>query len=69
MRVPYVIGNQSHRLADILGGLLREHQERSLDVVTAYLPAGGFGFIRDGLLGLGNFRLPLGTDDRAGAGR
>ena len=28
MRIPYVIDNQSHRLADILGGLLREHQGR-----------------------------------------
>ena len=66
MRVPYVIDNQSHRLADILGGLLREHQGRSLDVATAYFTVGGFGLIKDGLLELGNFRLLLGAEPSAG---
>jgi superfamily II DNA or RNA helicase len=66
MRVPYVIDNQSHRLADILGGLLREHQGRSLDVATAYFTVGGFGLIKDGLLGLGNFRLLLGAEPTTG---
>jgi superfamily II DNA or RNA helicase len=66
MRVPYVIDNQSHRLTDILGGLLREHQGRSLDVATAYFTVGGFGLIRDGLLDLGNFRLLLGAEPTTG---
>ncbi len=66
MRVPYVIDNQSHRLADILGGLLREHQGRSLDVATAYFTVGGFGLIKDGLLKLGNFRLLLGAEPASG---
>jgi len=66
MRVPYVIDNQSHRLADILAGLLREHQGRSLDVATAYFTVGGFGLLKDGLLGLGNFRLLLGAEPTSG---
>ena len=66
MRVPYVIDNQSHRLADILAGLLREHQGRSLDVATAYFTVGGFGLIKEGLLGLGNFRLLLGAEPASG---
>jgi hypothetical protein len=36
MKLPYVIDNQAHRLADILSGLLAEHKDRSLDVATAY---------------------------------
>lgn len=66
MRVPYVIDNESHRLAEILGALLHEHQGRSLDVATAYFTVGGFGLIRDGLLGLGNFRLLLGAEPTRG---
>ncbi len=66
MRVPYVIDNQSYQLAKILGGLLREHQGRSLDVATAYFTVGGFGLIKDGLVGLGNFRLLLGAEPSTG---
>ena len=42
MKLPYVIGNQTHVLADILKGLLTEHKGRSLDVATAFT-AGGDG--------------------------
>ena len=66
MHVPYVIDNQSHRMADILVALLREHQGRSLDVATAYFTVGGFGLIKDGLLRLGNFRLLLGAEPASG---
>ncbi len=62
MHLSYVIDNQTHRLAGILGALLREHQGRSLDAATAYFTVGGFGLIKDGLLGLGNFRLLLGAE-------
>lgn len=34
MRIPYVIDNQTYRLADILNALLAEHQGWSLDVAT-----------------------------------
>jgi len=66
MKIPYVIDNQAHRLADLLNELLGRHQGRSLDVATAYFTAGGFGLIKDGLLGLGNFRLLLGAEPTTG---
>ncbi|MBI2088612.1 MAG: hypothetical protein HYT78_07690 [Deltaproteobacteria bacterium] len=52
MKLPYVIDNQAHRLADILKGLLAEHKGRSLDVATAYFTVGGFALIKRGLLTL-----------------
>jgi superfamily II DNA or RNA helicase len=66
VRLPYVIDNQEHRLADILNGLLAEHGERSLDVATAYFTVGGFELLREKMLGLGNFRLLLGAEPTAG---
>jgi len=36
VKLPYVIDNLTHRLADILTGLLAEYKGRSLDVATAY---------------------------------
>jgi hypothetical protein len=36
MKIPYVIDNQTHRLANSLNELLAEHRGRSLDVATAY---------------------------------
>lgn len=66
MRIPYVIDNQSHRLADVLNALLTEHEGRSLDAATAYLTVGGFGLLKEGLLGLGNFRLLLGAEPISG---
>jgi len=62
MRLPYVIDNQNHRMADVLGGLLAAHQGRSLDVATAYFTVGGFGLLREGLGMLGSFRLLLGAE-------
>ncbi len=66
MKIPYVIDNQNHKLADILGGLLVEHIDRSLDVATAYFTVGGFGLLQAGLHGLGNFRLLLGAEPASG---
>ena len=40
MKLPYVIDNQTHRLADVLRKLLGEHHGRSLDAATARFPAG-----------------------------
>jgi len=56
MKLPYVIDNQTHLLADILCGLLAEHKGRSLDAATVYFTVGGFGLVKEGLLSLGNFR-------------
>lgn len=66
MKLPYVIDNQSHRLSDILNGLLAEHKGRSLDVATAYFTVGGFGLVKGGLLTLGSFRLLLGAEPTTG---
>jgi superfamily II DNA or RNA helicase len=66
MKLPYVIDNQTHVLADILKSLLTEHKGRSLDVATAYFTVGGFGLVRDGLMDVGNFRLLLGAEPRTG---
>ncbi len=35
MRIPYVIDNQTVRLADVLHGILEQHSGRGLDVATA----------------------------------
>ena len=56
MKLPYVIDNQTHVLAEILKGLLTEDKGRSLDVATAYFTVGGFGLVQDGLTALGNFK-------------
>ncbi len=66
MKLPYVIDNQTHVLAEILKGLLIEHKGRSLDVSTAYFTAGGFGLVQEGLAALGNFRLLLGAEPTTG---
>ncbi len=42
MTLPYVIDNQTHRLADVLNDLLATHEDRTLDVATAYFTIGGF---------------------------
>ncbi len=67
MKIPYVIDNQSNFLADILNKILiTKHKGRSLDVATAYFTVGGFGLIKEGLMGLGNFRLLLGAEPTMG---
>src|SRR5437868_14908838 len=67
MTIPFVIDNQHHKMADVLNTLLRHHRGHSLDVATAYFNVGGWQLLRDGLNGLGNFRLLLGDEPEAGA--
>jgi len=66
MRIPYVIDNQEHRLADVLNAILNQHGGRSLDVATAYFTVGGFGLVRAGLENLGSMRLLLGAEPTTG---
>ena len=66
MRIPYVIDNQSHRLADVLNALLGGHTGRCLDAATAYFSVSGYKLIAQGLSGLGGFRLLLGAEPRSG---
>lgn len=66
MRIPYVIDNESRRMADVLNAILTEHGGQSLDVATAYFNVQGFRLLQDGLLGLGSFRLLLGDEPTEG---
>ena len=66
MKLPYVIDNQTYRLADVLNGLLAEHKERSLDVGTAYFTVGGFGLVKEDLFSLGSLRLLMGAEPTTG---
>src|SRR5437660_4241378 len=54
-------------MAEVLGDLLVRHKGHSLDVATAYFNVGGWQLLRDGLSGLGNFRLLLGDEPEAGS--
>jgi phosphatidylserine/phosphatidylglycerophosphate/cardiolipin synthase-like enzyme len=67
MNIPFVIDNQQHKMADVLNDLLRHHKGHSLDVATAYFNVGGWQLLREGLNGLGNFRLLLGDEPEAGS--
>ena len=66
VRIPYVIDNQTYRMADVLGALLREHAARSLDIATAYFTVLGFGLLRRGAARAGNLRLILGAEPASG---
>src|SRR5579871_5481780 len=65
--IPFVIDNQQHRMADVLNGLLAQHRGHSLDIATAYFNVGGWQLLREGLNGLGSFRLLLGDEPEVGA--
>src|SRR5712691_2449611 len=67
MITPFVIDNQQHKMAGVLNDLLAHYQGHSLDVATAYFNVGGWQLLRDGLNGLGNFRLLLGDEPEAGS--
>ncbi len=36
MKIPYVIDNKEHTLADVLNMLLKDHRGRSLDIASAF---------------------------------
>ena len=67
MTIPFVIDNQQHKMADVLNNLLHHHKGHSLDVATAYFNVTGWQLLRDGLNGLGNFRLLLGDEPEDGS--
>ena len=52
-------------MAEVLNELLHQHDGHSLDIATAYFNVGGWQLLRDGLNGLGNFRLLLGDEPEA----
>ena len=66
MIIPYVIDNQNYKLADILNAILAKHSGQSMDTVTAYFNIQGYSLLKDGLEGLGSFRLLLGEEPSSG---
>ncbi len=56
MRIPYVIDNQVHKLADLLNAIVAERAGSSLDIATAYFNVGGYRLLRDGLANVRSFR-------------
>jgi hypothetical protein len=64
MRIPYVIDNQSNKLADVLNGILAEHADSSLDVASAYFNVAGFKELQANLAQLRSFRLLLGFEPK-----
>ena len=66
IRIPYVIDNQNHCMADVLGRILATHTGKSLDIATAYFNVRGFTLLWQGLQGLGSFRLLLGDEPQNG---
>ena len=66
MRVPYVIDNDTHTLAEVLNELLQRFEGRSMDVASAYFNVSGFQLLQGGLDRLGGLRLLLGARIRTG---
>ena len=66
MRLPYVIDNRAHNLAEVLNDLLPGDAVRALDVATAYVNVGAFDLVREGLEALTSFRLLLGSEPGGG---
>lgn len=65
IRIPYVVDNIHHTLADVLNDLLSHHHQTELDVATAYFSIRGFEQLRTTLPGLRRFRLLLGDDPQS----
>src|SRR5713101_2866725 len=66
-RFQRAVAHQQHKMADVLNTLLSHYKGQSLDIATAYFNVGGWQLLRDGLNGLGNFRLLLGDEPEAGS--
>ena len=66
MKLPYVVDNREHTLANVLNALLRDDPVRALDVATAYFNVGAFDLLREGLERLASFRLLLGAEPGGG---
>lgn len=60
MLLPYVIDNQTYKLADVLNQVMSTHLGQSLDVATAYFSISGFRLLQKQLENLRSFRLLLG---------
>ncbi|MCH9033488.1 MAG: helicase [Planctomycetes bacterium] len=61
-RIPYVIDNDQHTMADVLNQVLEDHHELAMDIATAYFNVRGYGLLRDRLNDLGSLRLLIGAE-------
>jgi len=59
MMIPYIIDNQNYKLADILNSIIEKHTGQSMDVVTAYFNIQGYNLLKEGLSGLGSFKVNM----------
>lgn len=59
-KLPYVIDNQSHKLADILNQVMQEHPGMSLDIATAYFSVSGYRALREQMKSLAKFSPAVG---------
>ena len=66
MRIPYVIDNIEHTLAEVLNYLLSQEDGPRLDVATAYFSIRGFQQLRHTLPGVRGLRLLLGDEPEGG---
>jgi superfamily II DNA or RNA helicase/HKD family nuclease len=60
MKLPYVIDNQSHKLADVLNSVMQGGAGHSLDIASAYFSISGYRLLKESLKNLRSFRLLLG---------
>ncbi len=65
-RIPYVIDNDRHKLADVLNQVLETHRDLAMDVATAFFNVRGYGFVREKLKDIGSLRLLLGAEPVSG---
>lgn len=61
-RLPYVIDNGQHKLADVMNQVLEDNQDLAMDIATAFFNIRGYGMLAERLKGLGSLRLLLGAE-------
>lgn len=66
MRIPYVIDNIEHRLADVLNALLQFQTGQQVDIATAYFSIRGYQQVRHTLPAVRGLRLMLGDTPQSG---
>ena len=64
--IPFAIDNLTHKLADVLNELLRQAEDRPVDIATAYFSISGYRLVKEQLHSVGSFRLLIGSDPQTG---
>jgi superfamily II DNA or RNA helicase len=65
-KLPYVIDNDRHRLADVLNQVLDDHRDLAMDIASAFFNLRGYQQLRERLQRLGSLRLLLGAEPLSG---